>query len=138
MTHFVFVTGSYICTFTEIVNHMPIVYRAEGNLIVSKINVIPSKNTVIVCDGERKELSCCTDNDIQWFSTQWKPNGAINISGMKENHFSWLFAVAKPFSFPTVFLYIVFFWFYLLSHAVMLCMWGCLWSCYGSFSSCCT
>uniref|UniRef100_A0A670Y0P3 Adhesion G protein-coupled receptor F5 n=1 Tax=Pseudonaja textilis TaxID=8673 RepID=A0A670Y0P3_PSETE len=43
---------------------------------------IISKNVSIVCDGtDRRELSCCTDRDIQLFSPYWRPNGAINISG---------------------------------------------------------
>ncbi|KAH0621794.1 hypothetical protein JD844_023428, partial [Phrynosoma platyrhinos] len=72
--------GDYRCTFMEWRNDLSLLYKAEDNIIVSQIKIVQSDNVSIVCNGESKELSCCTDEDILQFTSYWKPNGSINIS----------------------------------------------------------
>ncbi|XP_058039720.1 adhesion G protein-coupled receptor F5 [Ahaetulla prasina] len=73
---------NFSCNFREDSTKLSSIYRAEVNVVVSQIKLVSSENVSIVCDGtDRRELSCCTDRDIQLFSPYWRPNGAINISG---------------------------------------------------------
>ncbi|XP_053142675.1 adhesion G protein-coupled receptor F5 isoform X2 [Hemicordylus capensis] len=73
--------GNYSCTFTEWNNKTFVMYQAEQKIEISPIQIVPSNDVVIVCNGETKELSCCTDREIDIFHPYWRPNGAINISG---------------------------------------------------------
>ncbi|XP_062971987.1 adhesion G protein-coupled receptor F5 [Elgaria multicarinata webbii] len=73
--------GDYSCSFLKWGNELSSIYKAVNNITVSQIKIVPSDNVSIVCNGESKKLSCCTENDIQLFTSYWKPNGAINISG---------------------------------------------------------
>lgn len=80
---FVFFADNFSCNFKVNSGKLSSIYRGEVNVVVSQIKLVPSENVSIVCDGtDRRELNCCTDRDIQLFSPYWRPNGAINISGM--------------------------------------------------------
>ncbi|ETE61591.1 putative G-protein coupled receptor [Ophiophagus hannah] len=73
---------NFTCNFKDDTGKLSSTYIGEVNIVVSQIKLVPSENVSIVCDGtDRRELSCCTDRDIQLFSPYWRPNGAINISG---------------------------------------------------------
>ncbi|XP_013918013.1 PREDICTED: adhesion G protein-coupled receptor F5 [Thamnophis sirtalis] len=73
---------NFTCNFKDDSEKLPSIYKGEVNVVVSQIKLVPSENVSIICDGtDIKELSCCTDRDIQLFSINWRPNGAINISG---------------------------------------------------------
>ncbi|XP_007426850.1 adhesion G protein-coupled receptor F5 [Python bivittatus] len=73
---------NFSCNFKDNSEKLPSIYRGDINIMVSQIKLVPSENVSIVCNGaDRKELSCCTDREIQLFSPYWRPNGAINISG---------------------------------------------------------
>ncbi|XP_060641266.2 adhesion G protein-coupled receptor F5 [Anolis sagrei] len=74
-------SGNYSCSFMEWKTNLSLIYKAVENIIVSPIKIAQSDNISIVCNGERHELSCCTDRDIREFNFYWKPNGSINISG---------------------------------------------------------
>ncbi|XP_061478610.1 adhesion G protein-coupled receptor F5 isoform X2 [Rhineura floridana] len=74
-------SGDYCCTFTEWANNISLIYKAVDNITVSPIKIVPSEDVVTVCNGDTKELSCCTDQEMQLFTYYWKTNGAINISG---------------------------------------------------------
>ncbi|XP_062813184.1 adhesion G protein-coupled receptor F5 [Anolis carolinensis] len=74
-------SGNYSCSFMEWNKNLSLIYKAVENIIVSSIKIAQSDNISIVCNGEKRELSCCTDRDIQEFYFYWKPNGSINISG---------------------------------------------------------
>nr|XP_028577658.1 adhesion G protein-coupled receptor F5 isoform X1 [Podarcis muralis]XP_028577660.1 adhesion G protein-coupled receptor F5 isoform X1 [Podarcis muralis]XP_028577661.1 adhesion G protein-coupled receptor F5 isoform X1 [Podarcis muralis] len=73
--------GYYRCSFMEWINNVSVIHVAGTNITVSPIKIVPSEDVVIVCNGDTKELSCCTDRDMQFFTYYWKTNGAINISG---------------------------------------------------------
>ncbi|CAI5769064.1 adhesion G protein-coupled receptor F5 isoform X1 [Podarcis lilfordi] len=73
--------GYYRCSFMEWINNVSVIHVAGTNITVSPIKIVPSEDVVIVCNGDTKELSCCTDRDMQFFTYYWKINGAINISG---------------------------------------------------------
>ncbi|XP_044301098.1 adhesion G protein-coupled receptor F5 isoform X2 [Varanus komodoensis] len=73
--------GDYSCTFLKKGIDLSSIYKAVGNITVSQIKVVPSDNVSIVCNGESKTLSCCTESNIQLFTSYWKSHGAINISG---------------------------------------------------------
>lgn len=80
---FVFFADNFGCNFKDDTTKLSSIYRGEVNVVVSQIKLVPSENVSIVCDGtDMRELSCCTDRDIHLFSPYWRPNGAINISGM--------------------------------------------------------
>ncbi|XP_034966225.1 adhesion G protein-coupled receptor F5 isoform X2 [Zootoca vivipara] len=73
--------GYYRCSFMEWTHNVSVIHVAGTNITVSPIKIVPSEDVVIVCNGGTKELSCCTDRDMQFFTYYWKTNGAINISG---------------------------------------------------------
>nr|XP_020632976.1 adhesion G protein-coupled receptor F5 isoform X1 [Pogona vitticeps]XP_020632977.1 adhesion G protein-coupled receptor F5 isoform X1 [Pogona vitticeps]XP_020632978.1 adhesion G protein-coupled receptor F5 isoform X1 [Pogona vitticeps]XP_020632979.1 adhesion G protein-coupled receptor F5 isoform X1 [Pogona vitticeps]XP_020632980.1 adhesion G protein-coupled receptor F5 isoform X1 [Pogona vitticeps]XP_020632981.1 adhesion G protein-coupled receptor F5 isoform X2 [Pogona vitticeps] len=72
--------GNYTCAFMEWGPNLTLTYKAKKEITVFQLHVVPSENVSIVCNGESKELRCCTDADIE-LTSYWKPNGAINISG---------------------------------------------------------
>ncbi|XP_074845252.1 adhesion G protein-coupled receptor F5-like [Carettochelys insculpta] len=74
-------TGSYTCILTSHTLRYTVSVIATNNITVMPINIVPSKNTEVVCNGTTVSLSCCINGDIQLFTRNWKPNGAINISG---------------------------------------------------------
>lgn len=78
--------------------NLTLIYKAMENIAVFQLHIVPSENVSIVCNGESKELRCCTDAEIE-LTSYWKPNGAINISGGKENDFFWLWIVFSFSSF---------------------------------------
>ncbi|XP_033001469.1 adhesion G protein-coupled receptor F5 [Lacerta agilis] len=73
--------GYYRCSFMEWTHNVSVIHVAGTNITVSPIKIVPSEDVEIVCNGDTKELSCCTDRDMQFFTYYWKTNGAINISG---------------------------------------------------------
>uniref|UniRef100_A0ACB8GEP5 Uncharacterized protein n=1 Tax=Sphaerodactylus townsendi TaxID=933632 RepID=A0ACB8GEP5_9SAUR len=74
-------SGDYSCAFPERDTSIPTMHIAKGNISVSLIQIVKSEDIVMVCNGERRELSCCVDMEMSFFDVHWKPNGAINISG---------------------------------------------------------
>ncbi|KAJ6659660.1 hypothetical protein lerEdw1_018629 [Lerista edwardsae] len=74
-------TGNYSCMFTKQAKSVPLIFQDDKSIAVSPIKIMPSEDVEIACDGQRKELTCCTDGEINWFHSSWTPNGSINISG---------------------------------------------------------
>ncbi|XP_074847459.1 adhesion G protein-coupled receptor F5-like isoform X2 [Carettochelys insculpta] len=74
-------TGSYTCIFTNHTLRYKVSVTATNNITVTPINIVPSKNTEVVCNGTTVLLSCCIDRDIQLFTRNWIQYGAIGISG---------------------------------------------------------
>ncbi|XP_060113753.1 adhesion G protein-coupled receptor F5 [Heteronotia binoei] len=74
-------SGEYRCTFTEHNTSPMMMHTAEGNINVSLIQLMKSEDVTMVCNGEKRELSCCVDTEMSFFTVHWKSNGAINISG---------------------------------------------------------
>lgn len=70
--------------FTKQANNVPLIYQEDKSITVSPIKIKTSEDVEIACDGTTKELSCCTDGEINLFHSSWNPNGSINISGMKQ------------------------------------------------------
>ncbi|KAJ7346021.1 hypothetical protein JRQ81_001971 [Phrynocephalus forsythii] len=73
-------TGNYTCAFMEWGTNLTLIYKAVENIAVSQLHIMPSENVSVVCNGESKELRCCTDAEIE-LTSSWKTNGALNISG---------------------------------------------------------
>ncbi|XP_054852584.1 adhesion G protein-coupled receptor F5 [Eublepharis macularius] len=74
-------SGLYSCAFTERDRSPTTIHLGEVNITVSSIQIVKSGDIVMECNGEQRELSCCVDTEMSFFNVQWKPNGAINISG---------------------------------------------------------
>ncbi|KAG8445748.1 hypothetical protein GDO86_010511 [Hymenochirus boettgeri] len=49
-------------------------------LLIKPVTIIQTSNTDIVCDGNKVNLTCCT-NDISIFNVQWKVTGGLSIIG---------------------------------------------------------
>nr|XP_008161306.1 adhesion G protein-coupled receptor F5 isoform X1 [Chrysemys picta bellii]XP_023956821.1 adhesion G protein-coupled receptor F5 isoform X1 [Chrysemys picta bellii]XP_042704598.1 adhesion G protein-coupled receptor F5 isoform X1 [Chrysemys picta bellii] len=74
-------TGPYTCIFVNSSVNSTLVFKATRNITVAAINIVQSGDTEVICDGTKVSLSCCIDGNIQFFTTSWRPNKAINIVG---------------------------------------------------------
>ncbi|TFK08617.1 mitochondrial pyruvate carrier 2 [Platysternon megacephalum] len=74
-------TGPYTCVFVNSSVNSTLAFKATHNITVAPINIVQSRDTEVICDGTKVSLSCCIDGNIQSFTTNWRPNKAINIVG---------------------------------------------------------
>ncbi|XP_067401010.1 adhesion G protein-coupled receptor F5 [Emydura macquarii macquarii] len=74
-------TGAYTCTFMNSSLHKKWSFKATHNITVAPINIVQSGDIEVVCDNSEVLLSCCIDGNIQSFTINWRPDGAINIPG---------------------------------------------------------
>ncbi|KFQ54850.1 putative G-protein coupled receptor 116, partial [Nestor notabilis] len=87
-------SGSYKCTFTSSDQFNTLIYKATETIAVSPLYITPNLNDInVTCNSPEMQangplLSCCIDKHLPSLTGDWKVNGAINITGKVNKHFS--------------------------------------------------
>ncbi|NXI95038.1 AGRF5 protein, partial [Psophia crepitans] len=81
-------SGSYTCIFTRSNQVLRLIYKATKPITVSPLHITPNSNDMdVTCNSPETQtnspvLSCCIDRRLPSLTSDWKVNGAINITGV--------------------------------------------------------
>lgn len=56
-------------------------YEARKKIDVVPIRILASEEMKVMCDNNPVSLNCCSENNANWSTVEWKQEGKISIPG---------------------------------------------------------
>ncbi|XP_058518258.1 adhesion G protein-coupled receptor F5 isoform X2 [Ochotona princeps] len=72
--------GEYVCKLMLDIFE----YEARKKIDVVPIRILASEEMKVMCDNNPVSLNCCSENNANWSTVEWKQEGKISIPGESE------------------------------------------------------